>query len=41
MKLQELLKYNPITIQCHDNRDADANNFYPVSIEQVKEFFIA
>lgn len=24
MKLQELLKYNPITIQCHDNPDADA-----------------
>lgn len=24
MKLQELLKYNPITVQCHDNPDADA-----------------
>lgn len=24
MKLQELEKYNPITIQCHDNPDADA-----------------
>lgn len=24
MRLQELLKYNPITIQCHDNPDADA-----------------
>ena len=24
MKLQELDKYNPITIQCHDNPDADA-----------------
>lgn len=24
MRLQELTKYNPITIQCHDNPDADA-----------------
>ena len=24
MKLRELEKYNPITIQCHDNPDADA-----------------
>ncbi len=24
MRLQELLSYNPITIQCHDNPDADA-----------------
>lgn len=24
MKLEELVKYNPITIQCHDNPDADA-----------------
>ena len=24
MKLAELEKYNPITIQCHDNPDADA-----------------
>ena len=24
MKLSDLMKYNPITIQCHDNPDADA-----------------
>ncbi len=24
VKLQELAKYNPITVQCHDNPDADA-----------------
>lgn len=24
MKLQDLIQYNPITIQCHDNPDADA-----------------
>ena len=24
MRLRDLEKYNPITIQCHDNPDADA-----------------